>query len=91
MNLKINHYNSMNNYYFEIIRWLKKQWRMLTFEHLIYLLLISFILSYITEYLLKYKLLKWIYIGTITVIIITLYNQGNDREAVETVYKLALI
>ena len=78
-------------FYEKSTKWVKEQWRQLTFEHLIYLIIFSFILSYITEYLLKYKLLKWIYIGTIAVIIITLYKQGNDREAVEDVFKLTRI
>ena len=62
-----------------------------TLKHLIYLILITAITTYITDYVLKIRLLKWIYFGTISVIIATLYNQGDDKDAVVDVFKLATI
>ena len=79
------------NYYSDITGWLKEQWRMLTFEHLIYLMAFSFVLSYITEYLLKFKQFRFLYYALTILLLIKLFEGGHPIGGVETVYKLALI
>ncbi len=79
------------NYYRDITEWLKEQWQMLTFEHIIYLMAFSFVLSYITEYILKFKQMRWLYYGVSIVLLIKLFEGGHPIGGVETVYKLALI
>lgn len=79
------------NYYSDITGWLKEQWQMLTFEHLIYLIIFSFILSYITEYLLKFKQFRFLYYALTILLLIKLFEGGHPIGGVETVYKLALI
>lgn len=91
MNLKITHLNSMYDFYSKITDWLKEQWQMLTFQHLIYLLIFSFILSYITEYLLKFKQFRFLYYTITILLLIKLFEGGHTVDGVETVYKLALI
>ena len=49
------------NYYDIIVNWVREQWQELTVRHLIYLLVFSFILSYLTEYILKFKHIRWLY------------------------------
>ena len=77
--------------YGKSINWIKQQWQLLTIEHIIYLILFTIITTYITEYILKIRLLKWIYFGTITVIIATLYNKGDTKDALYDAFKLATI
>ena len=79
------------DYYSKIIDWLKEQWRELTFEHLLYLMAFSFILSYITEYLLKFKKFRFLYYTITILLLIKLFEGGHPIGGVETVYKLALI
>jgi|688.fasta_scaffold1143064_2 hypothetical protein len=62
-----------------------------TFKHIIYLIIVTAVTTYILDYFLKFKLLKWIYVGTIIVTVASLYKQGNDKAAVEDVFKLARI
>lgn len=91
MNLKIVNLNSMYHLYSDITDFLKEQWKTLTFKHVLYLIIISIIFSYITNYLLKFKLLKWIYVGTFIILIFNLYNQGDDKTAIVDIYKLSLL
>lgn len=68
----------------------------LTFRHLVYIGILTWISSHITSYFLNFRLVKWIYIGTIIVIIANIYNQGNELNAATTVtvkdiFKLATI
>jgi hypothetical protein len=79
------------DYYSELIDWLKEQWHKLTFEHLIYLLVFSFLLSYITKYVLKIKQIRWLYYSISILLLIKLFEGGHPIGGFETVYKLALI
>ena len=74
-----------------IINWLKEQWQMLTFEHLIYLMAFSFVLSYVTEYLLKFKKIRWLYYAVSILLLIKLFEGGHPIGGIESVYKLILI
>jgi len=74
-----------------VINWLKDQWRQLTFEHLIYLLAFSFVLSYVTEYILKFKQLRWIYYTVSVLLLIKLFEGGHPIGGIESAYKLILI
>jgi hypothetical protein len=79
------------NFYAKITEWLKEQWDSFTIEHVLYLLAFSFVLSYITEYLLKFKEIRWIYYTVFIILLIKLVEGGHPFGAAETVYKLALI
>ena len=79
------------DYYDNGVSWIKEQWQMLTFEHLIYSLLFTFILSYITEYFLKFKRFKFLYYSLVILLLIKLFEGGRLIDGVETIYKLALI
>ena len=61
-----------------------------TFEHILYIG--GFIITtYITNFFLSFKLIKWIYIGTFIVLIANLYKQGNDKKVVKDLFKLATV
>lgn len=75
----------------KVINWLKDQWRQLTFEHLIYILAFSFVLSYVTEYILKFKQLRWIYYTVSVLLLIKLFEGGHPVGGIESAYKLILI
>jgi hypothetical protein len=74
-----------------IINWLKEQWRMLTFEHIIYLMAFSFVLSYVTEYVLKFKKIRWLYYAVSILLLFKLFEGGHPIGGIESVYKLILI
>jgi hypothetical protein len=74
-----------------IIDWLKEQWQKLSLEYIIYLMAFSFILDHITNYLLKFRGIRWIYYSTFIILLIKLIEGGHPVGAVETIYKLNLI
>lgn len=63
----------------------------LSFEHIASFIFVTIITGLIASYFLKYKLFKWLYFGTLTVIIVNLVKQGNDKEAAAEIFKLARI
>jgi uncharacterized integral membrane protein len=79
------------DYYSIIVNWLKEQWQELTVQHVLYLLLFSFILSYVTEYILKFKQIRWLYYTIVVVLLVKLFEDGHPIGGVESVYKLILI
>lgn len=62
-----------------------------TFQHLIYVLVFTALTTMISEYVFRFRLLKWIYIGTMIVIAATLYSEGEDEKAVGEIFKLATV
>jgi hypothetical protein len=58
-------------------------------ELTIYHIISAFIISTITAYILRNKLIKWIYVGTWAVFIINAFNTGNELEAGKDIYKIA--
>lgn len=73
-------YNTAKNY-------ARQQLRQMTLYHVLTLL----ILTILTSVIIRIKLLKWIYVGTMTVLITGLYNAGQNMEAAEDVFKLITI
>jgi hypothetical protein len=73
-------YNTAKNYAHE-------QLRQMTLYHVLSLL----ILTILTSIIIRIRLLKWIYVGTMTVIITSLYNTGQRMKAAEEVFKLVTI
>lgn len=62
-----------------------------TFEHILYIIVGFIISTYISDYFLQFKLLKWIYIGTLIVLIANLYKRGDGKKAIKDIFKLATI
>jgi hypothetical protein len=81
----------MDNIINSIIDYIQERIYPLTFTHILYLAIITWLSSHITRYFLNYRLVKWIYIGTILVLIANLYNQGSKGEATKDIFKLATI
>ncbi len=61
----------------------------LTLSSLIYFSIFTAVNLYITEYFLKFKLFKWIYVATVIVIFASLYKLGDDEDAIKDIFKLA--
>ena len=62
-----------------------------TFKHIFYIIVGFIISTYISDYFLQFKLLKWIYIGTLIVLITNLYKHGDDKKVAKDLFKLATI
>jgi len=60
-------------------------------DKIIYFIIATVITGLILDYFLKYKLFKWLYFGTLTVIVINLLKQGDDKKAAADIFKLATI
>jgi|688.fasta_scaffold2123104_1 hypothetical protein len=69
----------------------REQWEGLTYRHIIYLIVFSIIISYVTEYILKVKQIKFLYYGLFIVLMIILVRGEHPVAATETVLKLAII
>jgi hypothetical protein len=69
----------------------KEQWEGLTYRHIIYLIVFSIIVSYVTEYILKVKQIRWLYYGLFVILMIFLVRGEHPVAATETVLKLAII
>jgi len=70
---------------------IKKNLYPVTIPHLLYVIIGTGISLYVTGLFLKYKLIRWIYIGTIIVLTTTLFRQGDKEDAVKNIFKLATI
>jgi hypothetical protein len=83
----------MDNIINAVLEYIQEKIYPITFKHILYLGIITLISSHITSYFLNFRLLKWIYIGTIIVTIANLYNQGETDASVATkdIFKLATI
>ncbi len=76
-----------------VLEYIQEKIYPITFKHIVYLGIITWISSHITGYFLHFRLLKWIYIGTIIVLLANLYTQGEATASVATkdIFKLATI
>ncbi len=62
-----------------------------TIWHLITVIFVTAVTYYITEYFLGFKLVRWIYIGTIIVIGASMYKRGDGQDAAKDIFKLATL
>lgn len=63
-------------------------------RHFIYIAIYFVLTFYITDYFLNFKLIRWIYVGTIIVIIASLYhepNKENEKKIAADIFKLATL
>ena len=75
----------------EIKNYLEEQLYPFTITHLIGFIIFTAISYYTTEYILQFKLLKWIYTETIIVLIASIYKQHDYVKAVRDIFKLATL
>ena len=67
--------------------YIKQQIDQLTIYHI----LSFFVITTITTYILKIRLIKWIYVGIWSVFIINAIQTNNDIEAGKDIYKIVSI
>lgn len=72
--------DGLKNVYSEGILYAKERYYPTTIAHFVYIIIYFIITFYVTDYFLNFKLFKWIYMGTIIVILITLYNKGENNK-----------
>lgn len=76
------------DYLNDVKEFIMNKWKKMTAEHIIYLIIFALILSYITEYILKIKYIKWLYYTLVIVLISRLVRTDHPLGAAESVYKL---
>ena len=62
-----------------------------TVWHALSVIIVTAVTYFVTEYFLGFKLVRWIYIGTIIVIAASMYRDGNEDELVRDAFKLATL
>lgn len=83
--------NSMDHLWYQGINSIRQFIYPFTFEHIFYIIGGAIISTYISDYITSFRLLKWIYIGTLIVLIATLYKHGDDKKAAKDIFKLATL
>jgi len=62
-----------------------------TIKHLLYFVVISGLTALISEHFFKFKLIKWIYVGTMIILAANLYKGGNTKQAAADIFRVATI
>ena len=81
----------MENVWTWSVDYIKNKLYPFTFSHLIYVIITTVAVYYVTEYFLKFRLIRWVYFGTLTVIAATLFNSGEMKEGAKELFKLATL
>lgn len=81
----------MENLYIWGINYVKNKLYPFTLSHLIYVIITSIVVYYITEYFLRFYLIRWIYFGTLTVIAATLFNNGEPKRGTSEIFKIVSV
>jgi hypothetical protein len=71
-------------------KFITEQWEQLTIDHVIYLVIFAIILSFITEYILKIRYMKWLYYTIVIILLSRLVRSDHPVAAAESTYKLIL-
>ncbi len=70
------------------LRYVKKRYVPNTLGSLLYLLLYTVIVFYVTEYLMKGKITRWFYLGSVAMVIAMVYSgaividDGDEKEKI---------
>lgn len=81
----------MDNAWNTTVAYVKQRLYPFTFTHIVYVICFTALTTMISEYIFRFRLLKWIYIGTFVVMIATLFKAGDDRQALKDMFKLATV
>lgn len=84
------------NVYQTGVHYAKEKYYPTTIKHFIYIIIYLLITYYITDYFLNFKLIRWIYVGTLVVAIATLYHEpyqieGRNKKIAKDLFTLATI
>lgn len=86
--------DGIKNVYTHGREYVKQTYYPTSLRHFVYITIYFIITFYITDYFLNFKLIKWIYVGTIIVIIASLYREPtkeNEKKIATDLFKLATI
>jgi hypothetical protein len=86
----------IHNVYQKGVDYAKERYYPTSIKQFIYVIIYLAITYYVTDYFLNFKLIKWIYVGTIVVAIATLYHepyqtQGRNKKIAKDLFSLATI
>ena len=86
----------IHNVYQTGVHYAKEKYYPTTIRHFIYIIIYLLITYYITDYFLNFKLIRWIYVGTLVVAIATLYHEpyqieGRNKKIAKDLFSLATI
>lgn len=62
-----------------------------TLSHLIYVIITTIAVYFVTEYFLRFRLIRWVYFGTLAVVAATLFNNGESKEGAKEIFKLVTV
>ena len=71
--------------------YIRKRLYPFTLKHVIYVVVFTVLTTIVSEYVFRFRLLKWIYAGTMAVLAINVYKQGDNKKAVGDIFKLATV
>lgn len=77
MSIFVNNNDIIGNSTYYIKNYVEQQIYPFTVKHILYFIIVTAVTYYITEYFIRFKLLKWIYFGTLIVIGANMLNQGH--------------
>ena len=69
---------NIDNAKYNIKEYVERQIFPFTLQHITYFICITVITYYITDYFLQFKLFKWIYVGTVIVLGVTIFTQIHN-------------
>jgi hypothetical protein len=86
----------VHNVYQKSIDLAKEKYYPTSIRHFIYIIIYLLITYYISDYFLNFKLIRWIYVGTIIVAIATLYHEPyqteqRNKQIAKDLFRLATI
>jgi hypothetical protein len=81
----------MENIWNAGIDYVKSKLYPFTLSHLIYAIITTVAVYYVTEYFLRIRLIRWIYFGTLAVIAATMFNNGEPAKGGAEIFKLVTI
>ena len=86
--------DGIENVYIRSKEYAMKTYYPTSLRHFIYIAIYFVLTFYITDYFLNFKLIRWIYVGTLIVIIASLFREPtkeNEKRITEDVFKLATL
>jgi 4-hydroxybenzoate polyprenyltransferase len=86
----------VHNVYQKGFDFAKERYYPTSIQHFIYIIIYLLITYYISDYFLNFKLIRWIYIGTLIVAIATLYHEPyqtdqRNKKIAKDLFRLATI
>jgi Ca2+-dependent lipid-binding protein len=80
-----------NNLLYSVKDYIEQQMYPFTLTHLLYFLAFTLITTVVSEYIFRWRLLKWIYVAIVIVTGATLFRSGDKKVVIGDIFKLATV